>query len=125
MQEYKGARSSSSGFSESWPAGSEQRSSPRKVLKARAVLTVKGAPPLAVRTVDIGGQGVCLAFLQALPVGLTGSIAIDLMIEGKLHTITAQARAAWCIFSGGQHKVGFQFTGMSLADVTQLARFLR
>jgi hypothetical protein len=108
-----------------WPAGSEQRSSPRKVLKARAVLTVKGAPPLAVRTIDISGQGVCLAFLQALPVGLTGSLAVDLLIEGKPHTITAQARAAYCIFSGGVYKVGFQFLSLSLTDVTLLARFLR
>ena len=108
-----------------WPGGGEQRSTPRKVLKTRAVLTVKGAPPLAVRTVDISGQGVCLAFLQAFPVGLTGSLAIDLLIEGKLHTITAQAKAAYCIFSGGVYKVGFHFLSVSLADVTMLAKFLR
>ena len=118
-------RNKTTHFSDNWPASAEQRASPRKILKTRAVLTVKGAPPLTVRTVDISGHGVCLAFLQPLPVGLTGSLDIDLMIEGKLHTITVQARAAWCIFSEGQHNVGFQFTSISLPTVTLLAKFLR
>lgn len=117
--------SGSSHFSDGWPASAEQRASPRKIVKTRAVLSVKGAPPLAVRTVDIGGHGVCLAFLQPLPVGLSGQIDIDLMIDGKLHTISVQARAAWCIFGGGQYKVGFQFTSISLPAVTLLAKFLR
>src|SRR5438067_6295329 len=88
-------------FSDDRPGGGEQRASPRKTLKSRAVLSVKGAAPLTVRTVDIGAQGVCLAFLQPLPVGLCGAIAIDLMIDGKLHTLTVQARAAHCVFGAG------------------------
>ena len=105
--------------------GAEQRTAPRKPLKTRAVLTVKGAPPLVVRTLDISVQGICLSFLQPMPVGLTGSLAVDLLIEGKLNTINVVARAAYCIFSGGQYKVGFQFTGVDLPTVTALAKFLR
>jgi hypothetical protein len=106
-------------------SGNDQRASPRKPLKTRAVLTVKGAAPLAVRTFDISAQGVCLTFLQPLPVGLTGALTIDLLIDGKPHTLTMQARTAYCIFSGGQYKVGFQFTGLDMATVTLLAKFLR
>ena len=105
--------------------GADQRSAPRKPLKTRAVLTVKGAPPLAVRTIDISLNGVCLSFLQPMPIGLTGRMAIDLMIDGKVHTIEVLARAAYCIFSNGQYKVGFQFTGVALPTVTLLAKFLR
>jgi hypothetical protein len=70
----------------------EQRAVPRKPLKTRAVLSVKGAEPLAVRTVDISIQGVCLSFLQPLPIGLTGRVTIDLMIDGKIKTIDVQGR---------------------------------
>lgn len=106
-------------------AHADQRASVRKPLKTRAVLTVTGAPPLTVRTLDIGGQGVCLSFLQPMPIGLSGKLAIDLMIEGKIHTIEAVARSAYCIFSGGQYKVGFHFTSINLTAVTLLAKFLR
>jgi hypothetical protein len=102
----------------------EQRAVPRKPLKTRAVLSVKGAEPLAVRTVDISIQGVCLSFLQPLPIGLTGRVTIDLMIDGKIKTIDVLAKAAYCIFSGGQYKVGFQFTSVDLPTVTVLAKFL-
>ncbi|MDB5963045.1 MAG: PilZ protein [Massilia sp.] len=102
----------------------EQRAVPRKPLKTRAVLTVKGAAPLTVRTVDISIQGVCLSFLQPMPIGLAGRLAIDLMIDGKIKTVDVLAKAAYCIFSGGQYKVGFQFTSVDLPTVTVLAKFL-
>lgn len=106
------------------PVG-EQRASPRKLLKARAALTVKGAPALMVRTIDIGANGVCLAFLQTLPIGLTGTLAIDLMVDGKVHVLTAVAKSTYCIFSSGQYKTGFQFLEMELSSRTILAKFLR
>ncbi|WP_426191182.1 PilZ domain-containing protein [Massilia sp. DWR3-1-1] len=106
-------------------SGAEQRNTQRKLLKARAVLTVKGAPPLAVRTIDISVQGASLSFLQPLPVGLAGTLSIDLMIDGKLNTVSMLARATYCIYSGGQYKVGFQFTGIDLPTVTLLAKFVR
>ncbi len=105
--------------------GAEQRAAPRKPLKTRAVLTVRGAEPLAVRTLDISINGVCLSFFKPLPIGLTGRLSIDLMIEGKVDTIEVLAKAAYCIFSGGQYKVGFQFTGVDMATVTLLAKFMR
>lgn len=103
----------------------DQRSSQRKLLKVRAVLTVKGAPPLTVRTVDIGSNGVCLAFLQTLPIGLTGSLTIDLLVDGKLHAFTAVVKATYCIFSNGFFKTGFQFGAVDLEHRTMLAKFLR
>ncbi len=103
----------------------DQRSAPRKPLKTRAVLTVRGAEPLAVRTLDISINGVCLSFFKPMPIGLAGRLSIDLMIEGKVNTIDVQAKAAYCIFSNGQYKVGFQFTGVDMATVTLLAKFMR
>jgi hypothetical protein len=103
----------------------DQRSAPRKPLKTRAVLTVKGAEPLAVRTLDISINGVCLSFLQPMPIGLSGRLSLDLIIEGKVNTVDMAARAAYCIFSNGQYKVGFQFTAVDMATVTLLAKFMR
>ena len=103
----------------------DQRSSQRKLLKVKAVLTVKGAPPLTVRTIDIGSNGVSLAFLQPLPIGLTGSLTIDLMVDGHLHALTAVVKATYCIFSNGFFKTGFQFGTIDLEGRTALAKFLR
>jgi len=112
-------------FSDAWPAIAEQRAERRKPIKTRATLTVKGAPPLSVRTIDISGRGVCLSFLQPMPIGLTGQLEIELLIEGRLHSIGAQGKAAYCIFSDGQYKVGFQFTSIDLPTITLLAKFLK
>ena len=38
----------------------DQRTSPRKILKTRAVVACDGLAPLVVRTVDVGANGVCL-----------------------------------------------------------------
>jgi c-di-GMP-binding flagellar brake protein YcgR len=103
----------------------EQRKSARKILKTKAVLAIDGGAPLSGRTADLSASGVCVSFNDPLPVGQAGQLAFDIFVDGKLTAINARARAAYCIFSGGEFKVGFEFVNLDLAAMTAVARYLR
>ncbi|MEO7496963.1 MAG: PilZ domain-containing protein [Massilia sp.] len=103
----------------------EQRKSPRKVLKAKAVLAMEGMPPIPARTLDIAANGIAVSTPHQLPVGATGKLSFDLYFEGKMMPISARARALYCIISNGEFKIGFQFISVDLTSMTTLAKFLR
>jgi c-di-GMP-binding flagellar brake protein YcgR len=103
----------------------EQRKSTRKILKTKAVLVVDSDGPLAGRTTDLSASGVSVSFSGPLPVGQIGQLMFDIFVDGKLTTIKARARAAYCIFSSGDFKVGFEFVNLDLSAMTAVARFLR
>ena len=104
---------------------SEQRTSERKLLRTRARVAIEGAAPLSGRTGDLGANGVSINLPDPLPVGQTGQVSFELLVEGKLVPISARARALYCIFSNGEFKVGFQFLNLELAAMTAIARYLR
>ncbi|WP_426175613.1 PilZ domain-containing protein [Massilia sp. TWR1-2-2] len=103
----------------------EQRTSPRKVLKARALVSFDGAAPLAARTVDVGGNGLCLTYPQPMPTGGDCALSFEVSLEGKLHTIRTRSKALYCIFSNGEYKIGFQFLSLDLPAMTLLAKYMR
>lgn len=103
----------------------EQRTSPRKVLKTRAVVTFEGIAPLTARTVDVGGNGICLNYPQPLPTGRDCELSFDLFMDGKVSTVKTRSKASYCIFSNGEYKIGFQFLYLELAAMTLLAKFMR
>jgi hypothetical protein len=103
----------------------EQRTSPRKILKTRAVVTFDGAAPLVARTVDVGSNGMCLSYSQPMPAGLECELSFDLFLDGKVSTVKTRSKALYCIFSSGDYKIGFQFLNLELAAMTMLAKFLR
>lgn len=86
---------------------------------------MEGRAPLLAKTSDVGANGVSVAVQHPLQVGQTGQVSFDLLVEGKLTPIAARARVIYCIFSGGEFKVGFQFLNLDLTAMTQLSRFLR
>jgi hypothetical protein len=104
---------------------SDQRQSARKILKVKAVVALAGQAPMPGRTLDVGANGVSVTVDNPLPVGQAGQVGFDLLVEGKLVRIAAQAKVIYCIFSSGVFKTGFQFLNLDLAAMTQLARFLR
>ena len=104
---------------------SEQRTSERKLLRTRARVAMEGIAPASGRTSDLGANGVCINLPDPLPVGQTGQVSFELLIDGKLVPISARARALYCIFSNGEFKVGFQFLNLELAAMTAVARYLR
>ena len=103
----------------------EQRTSPRKVLKTRAVVTVEGVGSLTARTVDVGANGICLSYPQPLPTGRECELSFDLFLDGKVSTVKTRSKATYCIFSNGEYKIGFQFLNLELAAMTLLAKFMR
>jgi hypothetical protein len=103
----------------------EQRTSPRKVLKTRALVAFDGAEPLVARTVDVGANGVCLSYPAPIQPGRACQLSFDLFIDGKPGTIETRSKATYCIFSNGAYKIGFQFVNLDLAAMTLLAKFLR
>jgi hypothetical protein len=103
----------------------EQRTSPRKILKTRAIVTFDGAAPLVARTVDVGGNGVCISYPEPIPPGRACELSFDLFMEGKASSIKTRSKASYCIFSNGEYKIGFQFVNLDLSAMTLLAKFLR
>lgn len=103
----------------------EQRTSPRKVLKTRAIVTFDGAAALTARTIDVGGNGICLSYPQPMPTGLECEVCFDLFLDGKVSTVKTRSKALYCIFSNGEYKIGFQFLSLELAAMTLLAKFMR
>jgi c-di-GMP-binding flagellar brake protein YcgR len=91
----------------------------------KAVVALPGQAPMPARTLDVAANGVSITVADPLPVGQAGQVGFDLLVEGKLTRIAAQAKVIYCIFSSGQFKVGFQFLNLDLSAMTQLARFLR
>jgi hypothetical protein len=103
----------------------EQRKSPRKVLKTKALAAIDGQPPIAGRTVDLGADGVSMTFHDPVELGKSGYVRFDIFIDGRLSTVTAQATARYCIFSQGEFKVGFQFVELDRDASITINRFLR
>ena len=86
---------------------------------------MEGEAPVAGRTSDLGANGVSVNLPGPLPVGQTGQVGFDLLVEGKPVAVSGRARALYCIFSNGEFKVGFQFLNLELATMTAIARYLR
>lgn len=103
----------------------EQRKSPRKVLKTRALVVFDGVAPIAARTADVGANGICLTHGQPMPAGEACALTFELFLDGKLVTVKTRSKAMYCIFSNGEYKIGFQFLNLELAAMTQLAKFMR
>lgn len=95
------------------------------MLKTRAVVTVEGVGSLTARTIDVGGNGICLAYPKPLPTGRECELSFDLFLDGKLNTVKTRSKATYCIFSNGEYKIGFQFLNLELAAMTLLAKFMR
>lgn len=104
---------------------SEQRTSPRKILKTRAVIAFDGAAPVAARTIDVAANGVCVSFPSPIQPGGACDLSFELFMDGKASSVKTRSKASYCIFSNGEYKIGFQFVNIDLSAMTLLARFLR
>ena len=103
----------------------EQRKSKRKILKVKALLTMEGTETVPGRTVDVGGDGLCLLLGISLTPGMIGTVRFEIFHDGKAIPITARSRVQYCILSNGEFKVGFQFINLELSAMASLSRFLQ
>ncbi|MFC5459025.1 PilZ domain-containing protein [Massilia niabensis] len=103
----------------------EQRQSPRKVFKTRAMLAAAGAAPVLGRTSDISASGVSLTMPQPVPVGQMVQVRFDMLVEGAVVPVNTRGKTLYCILSSGEFKVGLQFLSLELGVMTAIARFMR
>lgn len=94
-------------------------------MRGKAVVAMDGFAPTPGRTLDIGTSGMSIGFDHKLEVGQTGKITFEMFLDGKGQHVSCRSKVSYCIFSGDQFKIGFQFLG--LEPVAQLAinKFLR
>ncbi len=102
----------------------EQRWAARKVFKTKAVLTMDGAQPSAVRTLDLSGVGISLGLPYPLTVGNKGVVQFDLMVDGKVKPVKANVAVIHCIFGNGEFKVGFKFMNLDLTVLSSISKFV-
>jgi hypothetical protein len=103
----------------------EQRQSARKVFKTRAIVAPEGAAPVMGRTSDINSGGVSVNLPGPVGIGQTVQLRFDLLVDGQVVPVNTRARVQYCILSGNDFKVGFQFQNLDMGATTALSRFLR
>lgn len=97
----------------------------RKIFKVKAVLSLPTLDPIVVRTADVGVTGMSVTVSDPLPMGLTGRISFDLLVDGKPTPIGTGIKVNSCVFSSGEFKIALQFTGLDPAASSALTKFLR
>ncbi len=107
------------------PDFNEQRKSIRKVLKVKALVTVDGGAPFLARTLDLGGDGLCLVVPQRIAQGAMAEVRFELFHAGKATPISVKTRAQYAILSSDEYKVGFQFVNLELSSMASISRFLQ
>lgn len=103
----------------------EQRQSVRRPLKVKAMLAMEGQPAAQARAMDIGNNGMSLTMAAPVQSGLAGQIKFDLFFDGKATPITARVKVAYCIFGGGEFKVGLTFVNLELSAMTVISKYLK
>ncbi len=103
----------------------EQRQSLRKILKVKALVTTEDGDTVVARTIDIGGDGMCLSVPQRIPQGAMAMVRFELFHGGKSTSISVKSRAQYAILSSDEFKVGFQFVNLELSSMASISRFLQ
>jgi hypothetical protein len=103
----------------------DQRHVSRKILRAKAMVVLDGAPPAPARTLDICQSGISLTMGHMVQAGQTGNVSFEMFIDGKPQIITCRSKVTYCIFSGDDVKVGFQFIQPDQATLAIITKFMR
>jgi hypothetical protein len=103
----------------------DQRQVSRKILRAKAMVVLDGAAPTPARTLDISQTGLSVTLGHMVQAGQSGNVSFEVFIDGKPQILTSRAKVAYCIFSGDDVKVGFQFVNPDQATAAAIAKFMR
>ena len=105
--------------------GAEQRLSLRKVIRTDAVLTIEGAPPIAVQTLDSARYGIGLVGIPAqMEKGQEGSLDFNLPVNGKQHKINVRVHVAYCLPVGDVFRAGLEFLNVDPAQAMWIAYYV-
>ena len=102
----------------------DDRRSPRRLCRVRAVVDVTDGSPLAAVTVDIGRDGMAVLLPCPLPDGTTCRVAFSIFSGGRVQRLDLNARASNSVFVRDAVRVGLTFTGMMPATGSLLAEFV-
>ena len=103
----------------------DQRQVSRKILRAKAMVVLDGSAPTSARTLDISQSGLSLTMGHMVQAGSAGNVSFEMFIDGRAQIISCRAKVAYCIFSGDEVKVGFQFINPDQATVAAITKFMR
>ena len=84
-----------------------------------------GRTPVIGKTADVSGSGCSICLPDPVPVDGLGQVAFDLLVEGRTVSVNTRARAMYCIFGGGEFKIGFKFLGLDMPTAAALARYMK
>ena len=102
----------------------DDRRSPRRLCRVRAVVDVTGGPRLPGVTVDIGRDGMAVLLSRPLRDGTTCRVGFSIFSGGRVQRIELNARASTSIFLRDAVRVGLSFSGMMPAVGNLLAEFV-
>lgn len=105
----------------------DQRQSPRKLLKVNARLTVQGAGTIDCRTLDISPGGLSLSAPRNFPAGQRCTVSFVLPLKhGKLHPMTCLAQVAYGVISRVDgFKLGLKFLDVDSATAAALVEYTK
>ncbi len=104
----------------------DNRQSPRKVLRIKAILTVEGSARWTVRTMDIGKYGMSLNDIaRPLAPGQEVHVAFEMAFSGKVHNVSVNARVSHCTDTKlDGFKAGLQFVDLDPEVTAMLGQYL-
>nr|WP_155439849.1 PilZ domain-containing protein [Pseudoduganella ginsengisoli] len=89
------------------------------------MVVLDGAAPAPGRTLDICPTGLSVTLGHMVPAGAVGTVSFEMFIDGKPQIITCRSKVTYCIFSGDDVKVGFQFINPDQAATAAITKFMR
>lgn len=89
------------------------------------MIVMDGASPAPGRTIDLGLSGMSITMGHMVQVGQLGQVSFEMFVDGKPNIITCRSKVTYCIFSGDDVKVGFQFLNPDLSAITLITKFMR
>lgn len=91
----------------------DSRSRPRKIVRARTKVALRGGKLFNGRSIDIGEDGMGILLEEALPVGQSCAVLLETFANGQSHRFESEARVVFCICSGTTgFRVGLQFQSL-------------
>lgn len=80
-------------------------------LRSRVQVALPNRQVLSGHTLDVAVGGICIILQDQIPVGMVYPIRFEMLLKGKTHVITTEAKSIYGVFaSGGGFRVGLAFT---------------
>jgi hypothetical protein len=106
------------------PQARNRRAAPRKAVRETATV-VYGDASHAVKTWDLGREGMCLLTPRPIAPGTRCTITFDVPLGGERIAITAAAKVVYSSYSAaGEFKIGAVFTALDESAALVLGRFV-